>query len=85
MYVVGLKPVDDKWRKYKTIWDACEAAGVKLPKEVYEFFNGIYPEDDKGVSVNIPHAEYNNDCRTGIDVDISKLPKDVTIVRFYCV
>jgi hypothetical protein len=90
MHVVGIRPADEKWQKMKQVWDACIEANISPPAEVDKvdkFFNGDTP-DDKGVLVEIRSkactSEYNEDMREGIEVDISKLPKDVKIVRFYC-
>lgn len=84
MHVIGLKPVDEKWLKFKAIWDACESAKVKVPKEIVDFFDDCYPRDDTGIEVDIDFKKYNDDMREGFDVDISTLPKDVKIIRFYC-
>jgi hypothetical protein len=89
MYVAAIKPADAKWKKMKAVWDSCEAAGLDIPEEVVEFFDGETPEE-KGVKIYLnvnTHAcisEYNADMREGYDVDLEKLPKDTKILRFYC-
>ena len=84
-HVVGFKPADDKWKKMKTVWDACIAAHTELPASVDEFFDGQYPGDSPGMSVDIKKAatEWSDDGCSGYDVDVTKLPKDVTVVRFF--
>ncbi len=93
LHVVGFKPPDDKWRKMKAVYDACKKAGICAPITVTEFFAAEEP-DDAGVTVEMAtdysdrnrHAsvtEYRANMVNGFDVDLSKLPKDVTIVRFY--
>lgn len=88
--VVGIKPPNDKFIKMKKIWDVCSEAGVSIPKEVEEFFNGEAP-DEKGVIIDIKLFDaYKNivrtwddgDMKNGLEVDLTKLPKDITILRF---
>lgn len=88
-HVVGFKPPDEKWKKMKSAWDACRAANVVPPGEVMDFFNHE-PPDDSGVEVS-PTAlkktgavtEWSNDHASGYEVDVKKLPADVTVIRFY--
>jgi hypothetical protein len=91
-FVVGIKPPDDHWRRMKAAWDACQAAGIEPPDTVYEFFNGE-PPDEKGVVVGLDEftgdrrhesvTEWSSDTGEGYEVDVTKLPKDVTVVRFW--
>lgn len=85
-HVVGFKPPDAKWKKMKKVYDACQEAGTDLPDDVDKFFNGE-PPDDAGVEVDLEdHAcckPYGGDSSDGFDIDVTKLPKDVTIIRFY--
>lgn len=95
MHVVGYKPVDEKWREMKAVWDSCKEAGVAIPCAVDEFFGDRGP-DNAGQEVEIEDgwgrdpiergivSEWSDDCRSGLQVDLTKLPKDVTVVRFYC-
>lgn len=87
-HVVGFKPPDDKWKKMKAVWDSCAAAGMDPPKNVLEFFNWV-PPDDRGVEVDLEKhpcvAKYNppNRGQDGFEIDVKKLPPDVTVIRFY--
>lgn len=96
-HVVGFKPPDEKWRRMKAAWDACSLAGVEVPKEVDEFFGGD-PPDERGVEVRLQYLpksaespdglhpalrRWSDSFRDGYEVDVTKLPKDVTILRFY--
>lgn len=81
-HVIGFKPPDAKWKKMKEVWDACEKAGIDPPKEVSEFFNYENP-DENGVEVELDAAEWGDDGRQGYEIEVSKLPKGVTIIRFY--
>lgn len=82
--IVGFRPADDKWRVMKTIYEQCEEIGVPIPKEVLAFFDHQAP-DESGVRVEIADTEccreYSNDYESGYEIDVTKLPKDVTIIR----
>ena len=68
----------------KAAYDVCQLAGIEIPDEVDKFFNGETP-DEAGVEVEIDSIldEWGDDIRQGYQVDLSKLPKDVKILRFY--
>jgi hypothetical protein len=84
--VVGIKPVDEKWKQMKTIWDLCHQANIEAPDEVYEFFGEEGP-DPAGVIVyrdglNGAVQKYEGEYESGLEVHIDMLPKDVKIIRF---
>ncbi|HEC72098.1 MAG: hypothetical protein ACTSW7_00740 [Candidatus Thorarchaeota archaeon] len=82
-HVVGFKPPDEKWKKMKDIWDACNVAAVPIPDEVNKFFGYSIP-DSAGVEAEIEYRAYDDgNGRDGFEVDIKKLPEDVTIIRFW--
>lgn len=84
--IVGFRPPDEKWKKMKAIWDSCNEAGIEPPAEVDRFFNGI-PPDGSGVEVEIENTsccrKYQEEMRSGYEVEIAKLPKDIKIIRFW--
>lgn len=82
-YVIGIRPPDEKFRKMLDAYKACSDAGIEPPDEVLDFFEGETP-DPKGVHLEITSAEskWAEDAAEGIEVDLSKLPKDVSIIRF---
>ncbi len=84
-HVYGIKPADEKWEWMKKVYDSCVSAGIDPPVEVTKFFNYESP-DDKGVIVEIEKTnaveKYNEEMREGFEVDLKKLPKDITIIRF---
>jgi stress response protein SCP2 len=84
-YVIGFKPPDDKWKQMKKAFDACCAAGIKVPDEVMEYFHWESP-DDSGVKIDGDKLsgvkKHSADMEDGFEVDIRKLPPDVTIIRF---
>lgn len=86
--VFGIRPPEGKWKEMKRIYDACKRLNEDVPKFVLEFFNYRDPEPD-GVCVEL--EELDNGCvrewcdeyRQGLEIEVAKLPKDVTIIRFY--
>jgi len=83
-YIIGIKPPDEKWKKMKAIWDSCKAAKIAPPIEVWEFFNEYEP-NEKGVEVRLNDEcckEHTAYAENGFIVDLTKLPKDVTFLKF---
>ena len=83
-HVIGIRPPDEKWKKMKAAWDACEAADLQIPDAVGDFFKWERP-NDAGVVVELDQEccrPYKADMQEGFTVDVSKLPKDVRLVRF---
>ena len=87
--VVGFKPPDEKWQRMRAVWDACTTAGIEIPREVDRFFDGRAP-DPNGVEIDEDRLrdagclrEWSDHYRQGFEVDVAKLPKDVTVIRFY--
>jgi hypothetical protein len=89
LHVEGFIPPDAKFQKMFEVYRACEKAGVDIPAEVDEFFNGETP-DAAGVRVSLTYGpkykdavkEYEGDEGMGYDVDLRKLPADIKILRF---
>lgn len=85
-YIKGLRPPDEKWKKMKGVWDACEKAGIAAPDEVDDFFEWNAP-DNRGIEINLEKFEcvkdWRDKCSEGFEVDISELPKNITHIRFY--
>ncbi len=85
-HIVGLVEQTDLWRKYKQVWDACIAAGIKEPKEVYDYFDGIYPEEDSRI-YNLERAtyvrKYQNDMCSGFEIRVDEIPEGMKVIRFY--
>jgi len=87
IHVIGFQNSDEKFQQMKDVWDACEKAGVKPPTEVSEFFDYEAP----GVRGRPVAIEGTPCCRKwneeemqdGFEVDVTKLPEGVTVIRFY--
>jgi hypothetical protein len=94
-YVICIKPADEQWQKMKEIWDACTKAGIEPPEKVSDFFGDEAP-NPKGVEINLPFSRHDLGSATNHpalsmstdsgqefwDVELSKLPPDVKIIRF---
>lgn len=83
-YVQGLKPKTEEYQKMLDILAACEEVNVKPPTEIVDFFDGEICKE--GIVTEIPKEavrEYaDNYCREFFEVDLTKLPPDVTKIRF---
>jgi len=86
MHMAGFKPPDEKWRKMSAVYAACLAAGLDIPKEVDDFFEGGTP-DTAGVTVDLDDhesvREYKEDLAEGYEIDLDKFPKDIRVLRFF--
>jgi len=91
LYVIGFRLPDEKWRKMKAVYDVCKQSGVDPPAEVEDFFDDN-PPDDRGILVELDGrfgakgheccVEYKGDMEDGWEIDLSKVPKDLTHLRF---
>lgn len=80
-HVVGFHPPDEKWQKMKAIWDACESAEIDIPDEVFDFFDG--EPDEHGQTVGLPVTDWRDDVDQGVELKVTDIPKNVTVIRFY--
>jgi len=87
--VVAFRPADAKWKKMRAIWQSCRDAEIEVPREVEAFFDDKDP-DDNGVEIGEKDLvkcgaikEWEHENGTGFELDVKKLPPDVTVVRFY--
>lgn len=85
-YVKGFMAPDETWNLMKAIWDACNAAGVRTPDPVLKFFGYDYPFG-QGKEVDLQKTDcckkYSAESTSGFEIDVTKLPEGVKIVRFY--
>ena len=81
--VRGVIPPDKEFKKMMDVYDACEKAGVPIPKEVDKFFNYSTP-DPVGMEVEINDCveELSDGGIAGYLVDLSKVPKNVKFIKF---
>lgn len=86
MSLMGFRPPDEKWLAHKKVWDACHEAGVPIPPETRAFFEGSEP-DPAGIVVDLySHpccSGWVSDYADGVEIDVSKLPPQLTKIRIY--
>ena len=84
-YVEAIKPADLRFEQMSAIWKACHDAEVSVPKEVELFFEGL-PPDPQGVVVSLQGhpavKKYQDEFKSGLEVELGELPKDIKIIRF---
>lgn len=85
-HIVGFVEPTETWRKFKQVWDACNAAGIEVPKEVLAHFHGDYP-DEAGRMFNLEKASYvrpfKADMEEGFEICVAEIPEGMTTIRFY--
>jgi hypothetical protein len=88
-HIMGFKAPDDRWRQMKAVWDACAAAHIDVPQEVFGYFEGENP-DPAGVEVSETALmdvgalrEWGDSYRSGYEIVVAYVPDDVTTIRFY--
>lgn len=84
-YIQGLKPKTEEYEKKLQIYKLCKETNVKVPEEVEKYFDGEICEE--GIITHIPKdaiKEYANCdyCCEYFEVDLTKVPSDVTKIRF---
>lgn len=83
-YIQGLKPKTEEYEKKLHIYNACKEINISPPDEILKFFDGKICED--GIVTELPKdaiREYADDCcRDFFEVDLTKIPSDVTKIRF---
>lgn len=85
--VYALRPVTDDYRKRLAIYQSCNELGIHPPKELLEYFDYMEHPCKDGILVELSDDLINHDtdmyrCSNYYDVDLTKLPKGVTKVRF---
>lgn len=84
--IKGFRPPDEEWKRKVAVYRACKEADIDVPEEILKFFNWESP-DRNGVLVDLMRhdsvSEWGDECSSGFEVDIRKLPQDLHILRFY--
>jgi hypothetical protein len=87
-HVVGIKEPTEEFKKKYAAYRACEEAGVKTPKEILDFFDGISFKyvDATGMEVDLEKSgavqKWKADSQDGFEVVVDKIPAGVTRIRF---
>lgn len=81
---------DLDFQKHKKILLMCMENEVSLPKETAKYFGDDTPYHhllDEKLAINLKesvhYTEWSDETRQGFEVDLTKLPKGVTKIRFY--
>ena len=82
LHIYGVKPVNDHYRKMKSVYESCADLGVAIPTEVLEFFNYEVPRDEVRVDLSRHEAVVEDDMGYRFTVDLNKLPNDIKVLRF---
>lgn len=81
--VFGIRLPNAKWKEMKSIWDACNKAGVTIPKEVEQFFDYEEP-DPSGVVIPLEDIaqKFSAEMQDGFEIKLSELPDGIEVIRF---
>ena len=83
--VYGIKPPDKRFREMYAIFKACDDASITAPSAVWKYFNEERP-DEAGVLLPLEKtpavSPYKEEMQEGFEVDLTKLDKDIKIIRF---
>lgn len=82
-YAQGLKPKTDEYNKKLQVYNLCVELNIPVPHEIELFFHGEVCED--GIVCDLPKGsvkKYRNNMRELLEVDLTKIPPDVTKIRF---
>lgn len=83
--VKGLKPITDDYKKRLEIYKNCMELKIDPPEEIREYFEDDGEPCDEGIVVYFKKDVVSNGTGCGFkyyDVDLSKLPEDITKIRF---
>jgi hypothetical protein len=89
-HVSGVRDLDGRFKQMINVKLACEAANIEYPREVNEYFLDYDPGCDvedlerymSEVAIENACTCDNYDATESYEVDITKLPEDITKVRF---
>ena len=76
-------PENKHWQAMERAYHACEAAGIPIPDEVDEYFQGEPPPRDAGQPIDISAAvdDYKGEMEEGFDITLGDLPEGVFMIR----
>ncbi len=94
-HVVGIVPPDDEWQKNVAAFEACAAAGITPPNELYRKLGldvgttqlpdplGLVISEYDDPALKAAISEWRDDMREGHTIDLELLPKRFKLVRVY--
>lgn len=81
---------DLDYQRHKKVVAMCLQLSVSLPSETAAYFNAhnprhVNPEEKLEIELveDIHYTDWSDDSSQGYEVDLTKLPKGVTKLRFY--
>ena len=81
---------DPDYQRHKKVLLACADADVSLPKETADYFGEEGPEEylldeklEQELKEGVHYSKWHKNSSAGFEVDLTKLPKGVTKLRFY--
>ena len=83
--VKGLREKDDTYEKMESILLSCKELKIKVPNEVYEYFELTEGYCSNGIITSLPIGSvehYTEDTDEVWEVNLSLIPKDITKLRF---
>jgi len=84
LIISGFRPADERYEKMRSVYNNMRELNLTVPNEVLNFFDGNGPnEHGSEVSIKDAITPYKGVETDGFDIDLSKLPKDVTVIRAY--
>lgn len=93
LWVSAVIPADEKYNKMLAIWNACKEIDVRPPDEVIDFFDDASIPNSGGYET--VYSCYSNDLpdfikrwddkihRSGVEIDLEKIPEKVKFIRCY--
>lgn len=83
-YVQGLKPKTNEYQIKLDIFISCKKLNIEPPKEIKDFFYD-WEICEEGIVTELPKEsvrEYTDEYRDFLEVDLTKIPKDISKIRF---
>lgn len=89
-HIQGFIPdTDATYQRHKKVLIVCLEADVQLPKETAEYFGSTSAYEsllDEKLEIELKkgvhYEDYSEDMTQGFEVDLTKLPRGVTKLRF---
>jgi hypothetical protein len=80
---------DKDYQRHKNVLWVCKSNKVSLPKETADYFGSTSPEEnllEEKLEIELEeethYSKYNAPEAEGIEIELDKLPKGVTKIRF---
>lgn len=85
--VAYIPDTDPEYIKHKKIFELCIESDVSLPVETEAYFPNDIDDPEEKLEINLVEGEHyknwRDESREGFEIELSKLPKSVTKIRFF--